>query len=236
MEAGDQSFFAYVEEGKIRSMDDLVKFANHLFSGLDYIHRRDMIHTDIKFGNMVIDESLVLNLIDFDRATPFKNASTNSSLKENIRGTLEYEASELPAGINFNEKVDSCFKDIKFGNMVIDKSLVLKLINFDRATPFKNASTNSSLKENIRGTLEYEASELPAGINFNEKVDSWSVGVVLAECVLQTKNLFIFNSGEPQLTTLSRTLGTSLLSWKDFFGELELFSKDKEGYFKFFFW
>uniref|UniRef100_A0A914Y8D9 Protein kinase domain-containing protein n=1 Tax=Panagrolaimus superbus TaxID=310955 RepID=A0A914Y8D9_9BILA len=139
-------------------MSEIASFASNIFAGLEYIHLRDMIHTDVKFGNIIIADNDTLKLIDFDRATPFVEAAQNSI-------------------------------------------------------------SNSR----VRGTLEYEAPELSAGKNFDLKVDSWSVGVVLAECVLQTDYLFKRKSGENQNDSYRRTLDSS---WQEILGECSLIKQD----------
>ncbi|HEY2093647.1 MAG TPA: sigma 54-interacting transcriptional regulator [Thermoanaerobaculia bacterium] len=62
----------------------------HIASALHYIHRRGIVHLDLKPSNILIDESGCAKLMDFGLAI-----ATRQVLDRQIRGTLQYMAPEV---------------------------------------------------------------------------------------------------------------------------------------------
>ena len=44
-------------------------YMRHLVAGLRYIHSRRVIHRDLKLGNMLLDDAMLLKIADFGLAT-----------------------------------------------------------------------------------------------------------------------------------------------------------------------
>ncbi len=66
----------------------------HIFllmsKALQYIHSKNVVHRDIKLGNMIYDQNKdVITIIDFT------DASSNDNPREGIRGTIDYISPEL---------------------------------------------------------------------------------------------------------------------------------------------
>ena len=73
----------------------------NLLCGMQYVHSQQVIHTDLKPANMVVDESEVLRLIDFGCAIVGLQGYRRVQRFEDVRvrglgyGTLPYKAIEL---------------------------------------------------------------------------------------------------------------------------------------------
>ena len=84
-----------------------------LLVAVEYVHAQDIVHSDLKPGNMVVDEQGVLLLIDFGCAlvsySEYRTKRSYSDIEKRglIYGTLSYRAIEVLLGkANFSKPID----------------------------------------------------------------------------------------------------------------------------------
>jgi len=99
MEGG--SVHDYLRKGPI-SLMEVLKIALDVARGMDYLHRRQIIHRDLKTANLLIDGTGTVKIADFGVAKILD--STSSSTAET--GTYRWMAPEVIEHKEYNHKVD----------------------------------------------------------------------------------------------------------------------------------
>ncbi|CAO3678438.1 unnamed protein product [Rhizopus stolonifer] len=108
-------FLEYVPGGSIASLlnqrsvfnESLTAFfTRQIIQGLEYLHKKGILHRDIKAGNVLIDQNGVCKITDFGLSknqndSAYDPASDNSTMK----GTVFWMAPEVLTN-NYSEKVD----------------------------------------------------------------------------------------------------------------------------------
>lgn len=85
----------------IFSSDLIWSITSQLMDALDYIHRKGILHRDLKPGNILLNKNGQIKLADFGLARDFSPTMTNRVC------TLWYRAPELLLGdINYDERID----------------------------------------------------------------------------------------------------------------------------------
>jgi len=88
----------------------LVKYAQQIADGMDYLHRSGIIHRDLKPGNILIDKSTdIVKISDFTFAKILDNAAvamTKSDSYSSLSSLAPYVAPELESGLQYTPKVD----------------------------------------------------------------------------------------------------------------------------------
>ncbi|CAO3628484.1 unnamed protein product [Mucor hiemalis] len=110
-------FLEYVPGGSIASClaktgkfdEPLVRFfTRQILLGLAYLHNRNILHRDIKAGNILLDQNGVCKITDFglSKLSGQDKAYDPHSNNSVMRGTVFWMAPEVVKGTNYNAKID----------------------------------------------------------------------------------------------------------------------------------
>jgi mitogen-activated protein kinase kinase kinase len=110
-------FLEYVPGGSIATCltktgkfeDPLVRFfTRQILMGLAYLHNRNVLHRDIKAGNILLNQNGVCKITDFglSKLSGQEKAYDPHSNNSVMRGTVFWMAPEVVKGTNYNAKVD----------------------------------------------------------------------------------------------------------------------------------
>jgi calcium-dependent protein kinase len=87
-----------LEKASIRSEDDMKKIMFQLMETLNYIHRHDTVHRDIKLSNILYDAgSKTIKVVDFGISKRFRKRDALVDMWT-VTGTLYYRAPEMFGG------------------------------------------------------------------------------------------------------------------------------------------
>ena len=82
-----------------------------------------------------------------------------------------------------HNQIKICHRDLKSNNIMVyydkNKNINIKIIDFGFSCYINNNKMNE-----ILGTINYSAPELLKGLNYNYKIDIWSIGIILIDMLL----------------------------------------------------
>lgn len=84
------------------NQNDLSIIVYQLINGVEYLHKKNIVHRDLKLENILLksNDSVLIKIIDFGLAL---NTSSNNTINE-ICGSLQYASPEMLIGDYFNPK------------------------------------------------------------------------------------------------------------------------------------
>jgi serine/threonine protein kinase len=83
------------------------RIVGQLASAVDYVHRRGLLHGDVKAGNVKLNSDGLVKLMDFGLARPtFDLSDRTQTLEITVVGTPHYMAPEQFGGTDFDSRVD----------------------------------------------------------------------------------------------------------------------------------
>jgi serine/threonine protein kinase len=108
-------FLEYVPGGSISSL--LLKFQHfseqviqvytrQLLLGLEYLHRHQIVHRDIKGANILVDNSGVIKLADFGASKTLEGLRARNTTQSGIKGTPLYMAPEVIKQLKHGRQAD----------------------------------------------------------------------------------------------------------------------------------
>lgn len=94
----------YLEKHHPIPVDEIKNIILQICDGLSEIHRQGIIHRDLKAGNIMLDESGILHIMDFGLSkSPLETTMTSLGT---VMGTLGYVAPEQITNMNIDQRVD----------------------------------------------------------------------------------------------------------------------------------
>lgn len=112
---------------------------------------------------------------ELGRGDLFQIITDNQSLPENILRSI---SAQLVSALNYLHSQRIIHRDLKPQNVLISSNGTIKICDFG----FARVLSNTTLALNsIKGTPLYMAPELVQEHQYNEKVDIWSIGIILYE-------------------------------------------------------
>ncbi len=184
--------YSYIAD-KTMSEKEVIKLGCDICSALEVCAKKNVIHRDIKPGNIFINDFGDFKLGDFGIARQMESLTTNLSR----RGTGSYMAPEVEKGLKYNAKAD-----------LYSLGLVLYLLLNNNRMPFfdpnKQLLTPNDREQAIRRRLDGEP--LPAPCNASNKMAE----VILCACAYDPRRRFATPTA--MKTALQNVLGRSVSS------------------------
>jgi len=147
---------AYIEGPTLKELkekrqipvDSIIKFGIQISNGLISAHEAGITHRDLKPGNVILDKSNNLHILDFGLALKLhitedddiENTITNLGSKDMMAGTLNCMAPEQLTGENVGPSVD-----------IFALGIILYELIYDNH-PFKGSTSTESLRNILRDT------------------------------------------------------------------------------------
>ncbi|XP_065055172.1 uncharacterized protein LOC135683751 [Rhopilema esculentum] len=130
------------------------RFFKQLVEGLDYCHRRNIVHRDMKCENILIHDKDIIKISDFGFATRFP--TTRQPLLETFCGSYAYAAPEILQA----EKYDGKAADIWSLGIILFAMLNGRLPFNDRDIPTLVEQTKGKLRFSTKVQLSADCKDL----------------------------------------------------------------------------
>jgi len=95
----------YLDGGKQYSLEQSVGMVRDLLAALDYAHRQNIVHRDVKPANLLIEASGRVKLTDFGVAR-IQDSGDATRTKGSMVGTLKYMSPEQVQGLSVDARAD----------------------------------------------------------------------------------------------------------------------------------
>ena len=99
-----------LEEHGMLPVDAVMNIARQVISALEYAHHQKLLHRDIKPGNVLVDDTGRVKVVDFGLAKRLVDSAFTSHTTTGMQGTPLFMAPELISGgrANFKSDIYSC--------------------------------------------------------------------------------------------------------------------------------
>ncbi|PRQ24791.1 putative dual-specificity kinase TKL-Pl-4 family [Rosa chinensis] len=124
------SLYDYLHKSRnVLKLSELLKFAIHVCKGMEYLHRNDIIHRDLKTANLLMDTNNVVKVADFGVA----RFQTQGGVMTAETGTYRWMAPEVINHQPYDQKADV------FSFAIVLWELVTAKVPYDTMTPLQAA-------------------------------------------------------------------------------------------------
>jgi len=130
----------------------------------------------------------------------------------------------LTEGMEYCHSMNVIHRDLKHDNCLLGDNFILKITDFGFARHYYKEE--GTLMKTAIGTAQYAAPEILAGKNYNEKVDIFSMGVMLFICLAGSQP---WRKADPRKDRWYKMVHAN--KWDDFFryhGRVHKFSDDQK--------
>ena len=93
-----KDFMDYILSKNYLTESEALKYFQQLINALFYLHSQNIVHSDVKIDNMLLDKDLNLKLVDFGLSTKY----TDEILLDQPCGTVVYAATEVLEGNEYH--------------------------------------------------------------------------------------------------------------------------------------
>lgn len=203
----DSNLYNFYKNTVFYNMNDIIKICYQIFKGLEFIHSFDIIHTDLKPENIMINENTYeTKIIDLG-----STQKINFQQKKHFYiCTRYYRAPELIYNINYNQSIDIWSAGCIFAELLMRKPLfpvknenqLFKLINNLLGSPRTNDYIYSEkYREQFiyedktnKNKLEYLKTPLCFKYKFNNYLNTYNSSKIINLCIIKLlKKILIYD-------------------------------------------
>ena len=183
------SLYDFIKQNSYKgfTMNQIQQIAKQIFEGVAFLHSINIVHTDLKPENIILENA------DYDVISDYDNLPVNTILKE-----------ENESGNNSVNSMKSLSNGIKQKEVVLYKKLKntnIKIIDFGSAVEIKETG------KGIINTRQYRAPEVILNCyDWDAKSDIWSIACILME-LYTGELLFPTHNNQEHLCLIEKVCG-----------------------------
>jgi len=195
----------HIENDTFSSLNDKIRIIKQVAVGLDYAHKRDIVHRDVKPANIILTEDLEPKLMDFGLA---RFTDSSLTMSGTILGTPNYMAPEQVQGKKVDARSDFFALTVILYEMLTSEkpfagdtitTVIYRVVNEDPILPCKlNPDLPPSVDQMIaKGLTKSRENRFQSGAEYIEALDS-----LLAD----SGKPLTFSSGAPNIPDAGTTM------------------------------
>lgn len=96
----------FTDSGKPEPLERQITLLGQVLQALEYLHRRNILHRDIKPGNVLVDANFQVKVLDFGLALEKMTSAGDENVQNEVVGTIAYMAPELLEGEPYTVQSD----------------------------------------------------------------------------------------------------------------------------------
>lgn len=170
----------HIKVDTFSTLEDKIKIIKQVAQGLDYAHKRDIVHRDVKPANIILTEDLDPKLMDFGLA---RFSDSSLTMSGTILGTPNYMAPEQVQGKKVDARSDFFALTVIFYEMLTSEkpfagetitTVIYRVVNEDPILPGKlNPELPSSFDQMIaKGLTKSREGRFQSGAEYIKALDS----------------------------------------------------------------